>query len=73
MDLDALKNVGWLLPWGGLFFVMMRYVQAAAMEQTELLLRPYREVLLSDPRGRLPVPRNEGNGLPNTKAPVCNG
>ncbi|MBI5752143.1 MAG: YHS domain-containing protein [Hydrogenophilales bacterium] len=25
MDLDILKNVGWLLLWGGLFFVMMRY------------------------------------------------
>jgi len=25
MDLDTLKNVGWLLLWGGLFFVMMRY------------------------------------------------
>lgn len=25
MDLDTLKNVGWLLLWGGLFLVMMRY------------------------------------------------
>lgn len=48
-------------------------VQAAAMEQAELLLRPYREALLSDPRGRLQVPRNEGDGLPDTKAPGCSG
>ena len=25
MDMDTLKNVGWLLLWGGLFLVMMRY------------------------------------------------
>ncbi|MBI3777631.1 MAG: YHS domain-containing protein [Gammaproteobacteria bacterium] len=25
MDPDILKNVGWLLLWGGLFLVMMRY------------------------------------------------
>lgn len=31
MDLDTLKNVGWLLLWGGLFLVMMRYGCGAHM------------------------------------------
>jgi predicted acylesterase/phospholipase RssA len=63
----SLPELPWPVTEGG------PQVQAAAMEQTELLLRPYREALLSDPRGRLPAPRNEGDGLPDTKAPACNG
>lgn len=31
MDTESLKNLGWLLLWGGLFFVMMRYGCGAHM------------------------------------------
>lgn len=31
MDADSLKSLGWLLLWGGLFFVMMRYGCGAHM------------------------------------------
>ncbi|OGI51473.1 MAG: hypothetical protein A3A87_02970 [Candidatus Muproteobacteria bacterium RIFCSPLOWO2_01_FULL_60_18] len=61
----SLPELPWPVTEGG------PQVQAAAMEQTELLLRPYREALLSDPRGRLPAPRKAGDGLPDTKAPAC--
>ncbi len=63
----SLPELPWPMTEGG------PRVQAAAMEQTELLLRPYREALLSDPRGRLPAPRNEDEGLSDTKAPACSG
>lgn len=63
----SLPELPWPVTEGG------PQAQAAAMAQTELLLRPYREALLSDPRSRLPAPRNAGNGLPDTKAPACSG
>ncbi|MFN7085227.1 MAG: YHS domain-containing protein [Burkholderiales bacterium] len=31
MDAESLKSLGWLLLWGGLFFVMMRYGCGAHM------------------------------------------
>lgn len=31
MDTESLKSLGWLLLWGGLFFVMMRYGCGAHM------------------------------------------
>ena len=31
MDAETLKSVGWLLLWGGVFFVMMRYGCGAHM------------------------------------------
>ena len=31
MDAESLKSIGWLLFWGGLFFVMMRYGCGAHM------------------------------------------
>lgn len=31
MDAESLKSLGWLLIWGGLFFVMMRYGCGAHM------------------------------------------
>ncbi|MBI4292386.1 MAG: YHS domain-containing protein [Betaproteobacteria bacterium] len=31
MDAEGLKSLGWLLLWGGLFFVMMRYGCGAHM------------------------------------------
>jgi YHS domain-containing protein len=31
MDAESLKSLGWLLLWGGLFFVMMRYSCGAHM------------------------------------------
>lgn len=31
MDAESLKSLGWLLVWGGLFFVMMRYGCGAHM------------------------------------------
>jgi YHS domain-containing protein len=31
MDTESLKSLGWLLVWGGLFFVMMRYGCGAHM------------------------------------------
>ncbi|MBX3662442.1 MAG: YHS domain-containing protein [Burkholderiales bacterium] len=31
MDTESLKNLGWLLVWGALFFVMMRYGCGAHM------------------------------------------
>lgn len=31
MEAESLKNLGWLLLWGGMFFVMMRYGCGAHM------------------------------------------
>lgn len=31
MDAESLKSLGWLLLWGGLFFVLMRYGCGAHM------------------------------------------
>jgi YHS domain-containing protein len=31
MDAESLKSLGWLLLWGGLFFIMMRYGCGAHM------------------------------------------
>lgn len=31
MDAESLKSLAWLLLWGGLFFVMMRYGYGAHM------------------------------------------
>lgn len=31
MDMESLKSLGWLLVWGALFFVMMRYGCGAHM------------------------------------------
>ncbi len=31
MDTESLKSLGWLLVWGGLFYVMMRYGCGAHM------------------------------------------
>ncbi len=45
-----LPELRWPLTEGG------PQVQAAAMAQTESLLQPYLDALLTDPRGRLPVP-----------------
>lgn len=57
MDAESLKSLGWLLLWGGLFFVMMRYGCGAHM-------------MGGHGHGNH---GDHGNALPggNTKDPVC--
>ena len=46
-------------------------VQAAAREQTEKLLKPYLEPLLSDPRNRLPAPKEAVKRFSGTTHETC--
>ena len=59
----SLPPLDWPLTEGG------AAVQAAAMEQTESLLRPHLEALLSDPRRRLPVPLDDA--APEARGEFC--
>lgn len=57
MDLESLKGLGWLLLWGALFFIMMRYGCGAHM------MGGHRHGARAGPEG----PASGGE----TKDPVC--